>query len=168
MRYNPPDENPEQQIDENPEEPVYWEGRPRYISDQTIFMRWSTELEQTPHVIDEDFINNNKHRVMDINKFLPLSFIDNPKSIKLFRLRRMNIVLAKDAGLMDLADETVLDNLSDYQTTRGVRGNYQNALITQKREWMDKSEMNKQKGLFSRLVKAKNDESKVQDMMEVY
>lgn len=172
MRYNPPENTDNNEFADNDEpsanEPVYWEGRPRYISDQTIFMRWSTEMEQTPHIIDEDFINNNRHRIMDLNKFLPLSFIDNPKSIKLFRLRRMNIVLAKDANLTDLADETTLDNISDYQTTRGVRGNFQNALITQKKEFQDKSELEKQKGLFSRIMRAKNDQEKQQEMMEVY
>jgi len=164
MRYNPPDQiEKEDEIDNS-----YFEGRPRYVSDQTAFMRWSTEIEKTDKVIDTKFLSENRHRVMDINKILPLSFIDNPKSIKLFRLRRMNMGLAKDAGLWDLADETTLDNLADYQTTRGIRGNYQNALITQRREWKDRTDPETKKGIFGKLIKGRNEELKQQNMEEVY
>ena len=164
MRYSPPDE--EILNEETPE--TYFEGRPRYISDQTAFMRWSTEIEPTDHIIDEDFMERNKHRIMDINKILPLSFIDNPKSIKLFRLRRMNMGLAKDAGLDDLVDETILDNLADYQTTRGISGNYQNALITQKREWQDRTEKEK-RGMLSKFFRNKSEEESIkQSLAEVY
>lgn len=138
-------------VDDNKEE-VYFEGRPRYVSDQTAFMRWSTEIEKVDKIIDDDFLEENRHRVMDINKILPLSFIEDKRSVKLFRLRRMLIDRCKDAGLLDLADETVLDNLADYQTTRGIRGNYQNALITQRREWQDKSEANRKEGFVNRLL----------------
>ena len=169
MRYNPSETKNNIDVDENPEQdPVYWEGRPRYISDQTAFMRWSTELEKQPGTIDEDFIKNNIHRIIDINKFLPLSFIDNPKSIKLFRLRRMNITMAKDAHLIDLADETTLDNLADYQTTRGIRGNYQKALITQRREWQDKTDIEKKKSLIGGLIRGRAEQQKQDNMEEVY
>ncbi len=124
-----------------------------YVSDQTAFMRWSTELERIHHIIDDDWLIKNRHRVIDINKILPLSFISNPKAIKLFHLRRQLIELANDAGLDDLADATVLDNLADYQTTRGTNGNYQNALITTKREWLDRTQNNQKKGFFGKLIK---------------
>ena len=161
MRYNPPDDT----IEETEEE-RYLDGRPRYVSDQTAFMRWSTELEKTDELIDEKFLKRNRNRVLDINKILPLSFIDNPKSIKLFRLRRMNMSLATDAGLYNLADETTLDNLADYQTTRGIRGNYQNALITQRKEWQDRTNPNNKKGLFGRLIKNRNEEQQIRENME--
>ena len=167
MRYNPPEET--RLVEPSDEDnDVYFEGRPRYVSDQTAFMRWSTELEKIEHIIDNDFLEHNRHRVMDINKILPLSFIDNPKSIKLFRLRRMNIGLAKDAGLIDLADETTLDNLADYQTTRGIRGNYQNALITQRREWKDRTDPEAKKGMLGRLIRGRNDDIRQQNMEEIY
>lgn len=165
MRYNPPTEN---ENVETEDQEVYFEGRPRYISDQTAFMRWSTELEKTDTVIDKKFMEDNKHRIIDVNKILPLSFIDNPKSIKLFRLRRMNMSLACDAGLMDLADETVMDNLADYQTTRGIRGNYQNALITQRREWKDRTDPEAKKGLLGKMIKGRNDEIRQANMEEIY
>ena len=67
----------------------------------------------------------------------------------------------------ELAAETILSNLADYQTTRGIRGNFQNALITQKREWYDKTNPEK-KGLFSKVIRAKTDEQKEKEMLEVY
>lgn len=127
----------------------------QYISDNTAFMHWSTELEQIHEVIDSNFLRSNRHRVGDLNKFLPLSNITNPKMIKLLRLRRMNMTMAKDSGLIGLADETMLDNLADCQTSRGVGGFYQNALITQKREFMDKTKAAEHKGLLRNLVKGK-------------
>lgn len=165
MRYNPPEET-RQESDE--EQQVYFEGRPRYVSDQTAFMRWSTELEQSNELVDPEFLKTNKYRVMDINKFLPLSFIKNPRNIPLFRLRRMNMTHEKDAGLFENAAETVLDNLADYQTTRGINGNFQKALITQRREWQDKTEPETKKGIMGRLIKGKSEEQRGMEMQEVY
>ena len=129
-----------------------------YVSDQTAFMRWSTELEKVHDVIDNEFLQRNRHRVIDINKILPLSFISNPKAIKLFHLRRQLIDLSNDAGLQGLADSTVLDNLADYQTTRGTNGNYQNALITTKREWLDRTHTENKRGVWGKLIKGRNRE----------
>lgn len=136
----------------------------RYISDNTAFMRWSTEMEETPRVIDKNFLEENRHRVGDINKFLPLSNIVNPHMIKLLRLRRMNMSMAKDAGLLDVADETMLDNLADCQTSRGLGGFYQNALITQKREWLDKSTDKEKESLIKAIVRGKRTEEKVEQV----
>ena len=173
MRYNPPDVKSrveeglvEEGIVERDEPETYFEGRPRFVSDQTAFIRWSTEIEKVDNIIDDKFLARNRYRVIDINKILPLGFIDNPKSIKLFRLRRMNMGHEKDAGLFDLAEETVMDNLADYQTTRGIRGNYQNALITQRREWRDRTENASKKGLFGRLIRSRNDEENLKSNLE--
>ena len=160
MRYNPP-ENITQEDEEN-----YFEGRPTTVSDQTAFMRWSTEIEPVKGLIDKEFMTRNKNRIIDVNKILPLSFIDDPRSIKLFRLRRINMGLASDAGLEDLADETTLDNLADYQTTRGIRGNYQNALITQRKEWKDRTDVNTKKGLFGKLVGRRNEQYEMGETLE--
>lgn len=167
MRYHPPNEDEYGYDEDNPEDEVYFEGRPRFISDQTAFMRWSTELEKVNDIIDKDFLIRNKHRVMDINKILPLSFIENPRSLQLFRLRRINIGLSTDAGLMDLADETTLDNLADYQTTRGIRGNYQKALITQRREFKDNRLEEKKASLLSRILRGKQENEQPESLQEV-
>jgi len=122
-----------------------------YISDNTSFMRWSTEIEKVHDLIDKDFIDRHRARIIDINKFLPLSNITSPESNSLFRLRRMNMSMEHDAGLIDLSEETALDNLADYNTTRGQNGFYQQALITQRREWKDNSKEEKRKGLWGKM-----------------
>ena len=129
-------------------------------------MRWSTELEQIHDLVDSNFFKKNKQRIIDINKFLPLAFIENPKEKKLYRLRRMNMDLATEAGLDDLADTTVLDNLADYKTTRGSRGNYQNALITQRKEWKDNTSEEKTQSFLSKVVKGKRKTENVEHLME--
>jgi len=134
---------------------------PRYIGDSTAFMKWSTEVEPTPHVVDKDFLQRNRHLVGDINKFLPLSNITSAKSIKLFRLRRNNICLAIEAGLTDVADRTMLANWGDYNTTRGIGGFFQEALITQKRTLEEKVKSEKRGwGRLRTLFKHGEDEEK--------
>lgn len=133
--------------DEDTDEPTV---RP-YVSDNTSFMRWSTEVEKIHDLIDSKFLDDHRERVIDINKFLPLANITSQESNSLFRLRRMNMTMAKDAGLRDLAEETALDNLADYNTTRGQDGFYQKALITQRREWKDNSKDEHKKGMWGKL-----------------
>lgn len=135
-----------------------------YISDNTAFMHWSTELEQVHDVIDSNFLKRNRHRVGDINKFLPLANITTREQLQLFRLRRMNMTMACDAGLSNLADETMLDNLADYNTSRGLNGFYQNALITTKREILDKSKQDEKKGFLRQLVQGKQAEESAEFM----
>jgi len=135
-----------------------------YISDNTAFMHWSTELEQVHEVIDNDFLRRNRHRVADINKFLPLANIKTSQQLQLFRLRRMNMTMACDAGLDNLADETMLDNLADYNTSRGIDGFYQNALITTKREILDKSKQQEKKGFLKQLVQGRQAEESAEFM----
>ena len=147
MRYDETEEETEDQ-------------RPRYVSDNTSFMRWSTEVEAKKGVVDDDFLKRNKERILDIDKFLPLSNITSAKSIKLFHLRRQCITMSKDAGLFDLAEETALDNIADYNTTRGTQGFYQKALITQRREWQDSDEEKKKTGILKNLIRGKRDQEK--------
>lgn len=135
-----------------------------YISDNTAFMHWSTELEQVHEVIDNDFLRRNRHRVGDINKFLPLANIKTQEQLRIFRLRRMNMTMACDAGLYNLADETMLDNLADYNTSRGIDGFYQNALITTKREILDKSKQQEKKGFLKQLVQGRQAEESAEFM----
>lgn len=159
MRYDIPETND----DEDPDYPVQ-----PYVSDQTAFMRWGTELEKIHDLIDKDFLQRHKERVIDINKFLPMANITNPKSIKLFRLRRMNIDLARDANLIELAEETALDNVADYNTTRGQDGFYQKALITTRREWEDKTKQKEKQSLFNRLVKKNQEQEQNEQMVGGY
>jgi len=160
MKYN------EDELNYTEEEEQQLDRKPRYISDNTAFMRWSTELEKTPEVINNEFLKRNKHRIIDINKFLPLSNITNPRLIKLSRLRRMNMQLSNDAGLTDLADETTLDNLADYQMSRGQQGFYQKALITQRREWKESSDREKKTGLLKNLLRGKKEQEEIETMEE--
>lgn len=141
---------------EEPEREQYNPSQ-RHISDQTAFIRWSTEIEKDDdkEIVNDEFIKNHKARILDINKFLPLSNITDKRQVKLFRLRRMNMTLAQDAGLTDVSEETALDNLADYETSRGIQGFYQKALITQRQEFRDSSEKNKDMGFFGRLMKNK-------------
>ena len=74
----------------------------------------------------------------------------------------------KDAGLFENAAETVLDNLADYQTTRGINGNFQKALITQRREWQDRTTPETRKGLLGRMIRGRADEQRNLEMQEVY
>jgi len=163
MRY---DEETVLDDDSNNVEEGVVEHKPRYVSDNTAFMRWSTELEQTPNVVNKDFLDRNRHRIVDINKFLPLSNITNPRMIKLSRLRRMNMQLAQDAGLIDLAEETTLDNVADYQMSRGNQGFYQKALITQRREWKESSNQERRTGMLKNILRGKKQQEQVEQMEE--
>jgi len=75
---------------------------------------------------------------------------------------RNNIALCEGAGLDDLADETVFDNIDICQTTRGTRGNLQNALITQRKEFRDTSEKEK-RGFWGKVVRNKNQEESLDE-----
>lgn len=145
MRYEEPDNPYENQPDQ------YQTVKP-YVSDQTAFMRWSTEIEPDPNIVDQQFIKRYLPLILDNNKFLSLSNIQNPRSIKLYHLRRNLIRMAWDNELVDTAIETALSNVADYNTTRGQDGFYQKALITQRREWEDKTREEKKQGIFSRLI----------------
>lgn len=74
------------------------------------------------------------------------------------------MTMACDAGLFNLADETMLDNLADYNTSRGIDGFYQNALITTKREILDKSKQQEKKGFLKQLVQGRQAEESAEFM----
>ena len=136
--------------DENPD-------RDGYTSQENAFIKYITQLDAIPHIIDTEFLHKYRRRVLFSGKIKGLSFIRNPKTIKLFSCQRNNLGLEEDAGLDELADETVFDNIDICQITRGTNGNLQNALITQKREFKDSSEQ-KKKGFLSNLIKKKEQE----------
>ena len=137
-----------------------------YVSDQTAFMRWSTEVEEDRQTIDKEFIKRHKPELIDINKFLPLSNITNPRAIKLYHLRRQIIRMASDAELLELAEEAALANVADYNTTRGQMGFYQKALITQKQEFEDKTKKERNRSFLSNIFRGKMNEEDQQNLSE--
>jgi len=100
--------------------------------------------------------------VLFSGKIKGLSFINNPKTVQLNSCMRNNIALCEGAGLDDLADETVFDNIDICQVTRGTKGNLQLALITQRREFRDTSDRDK-KSFWSKLVRNKNQEESLDE-----
>lgn len=114
-------------------------------------------MDPIPNVIDNSFLKKYARRVLFSGKFKGLSFFTNPLSNKINVLQRNNIGLAEDAGLYELANETVFDNIDMCQMTRGTKGNLQLALITQRNEFKDSSEQ-KKRGFWDRVVKDKSQE----------
>lgn len=138
-------------------------------SQENAFIKYITQIDAIPNVIDNEFLRKYNRRVLFSGKFKGLAFINNPKTIKLNSCMRLNMSLEEDAGLLELADETVFDNIDVMQVTRGTRGNLQYALITQKREFRDTSEKEKRKGFFSGLLKRKEPENvEGEQMQETY
>lgn len=140
-------------LDENEEQ----ELRTGYVSDNTAFMRWSTELEQQDVLSDKDYIKRHRHRIMSLNKFPALAFYTDSRQLLLRKLRNVVITLSKNAGLEETAEEAALDNNDDAQMTRGWNGNYSKVLITQRHELKEES-MEEKVGRFSGLFGKKKEE----------
>ena len=127
-----------------------------YTSQENAFIKYITQLDAIPGVVDTDFLRKYARKVLFSGKIKGLSFINNPKTIRLNSLQRLNMSMEEDAGLDELADETLFDNIDICQTTRGTGGNLQLALITQRKEFKDTSEqMDKKKGFMGRFMKAR-------------
>ena len=146
MRYTPPEEEKEEPI----EPPI---EKPYYVSDQTSFIKYVTQQDPIPGVIDNSYLRKYKRQMLFSGKIKALAFIKNPKTIQLNLCMRNNLSFEMEAGLWDLADETVWNNIDNMQITRGTNGNLQNALITQKREWKDNSSNEKKQGFISNLFR---------------
>jgi len=130
-------------------------------------LRWSNEIEPRKGVIDEEFLKRNRLLVIDSSKLLPLGNIRDKKTVKLLRLRRTNSIMEKEAGLIPLAEETIMANIADIQTSRAQGGFNARLEVTQRREWVEKSQFQKKKSLFGRMFKAKEQSEEVDRMMEV-
>jgi len=129
-------------------------------------LRWSNEIEPRKDVIDEDFLKRNRLLVMDSSKLLPLGNIRDKKTIKLLRIRRLNAIGEMDAGLWNLAEQTIMANIADIQTSRAASGFNAKLEVTQRREWVEKSQFEKKKSLFGRLIKGREQSEEVDKMME--
>jgi len=140
-------------------------SQPNYMSNENAFIRYVTQLEPIPEVVDTSFLRRYRRRVLFSGKIKSLSFISNPRTIELNSCRRNNLSLAEDAGLERLADETVFDSIDDCQITRGTGGNLQYALITQKREFKDTSVNSKKSGWLRGMVKNENKEQEYNESL---
>jgi len=100
-------------------------------SEETAFHRWSTEIE--PHLEEKEFLERHRNFIRAINKFAPLSYITDNKILLLNSIRRLKIRMLERVGLYDEAEAESLKILASYQESRGVRGFFTKALITQRR-----------------------------------
>jgi hypothetical protein len=131
-----------------------------YVSDNTIFMRWSTEFETKENISDNDFMARNNLLIMALDKFPALAFYDDPRLLRLRKRKLNNAILAHNAGLMDTCEETILSTIDDVQTSRGWHGNYSKALITQRHELdsQERTEPQKKAKWFNRFIGGKEPE----------
>jgi len=144
MRYRPPyqEQNEGEQLDQ-------------IISDQTAMLRWSTEIEEKEHITNTQFLEDHKDLIRQIEKFTPLGFFNDKRQLQLRKCYILNTILAKNAGLRDVAEETSLCSIDVAKASRGWQGNYSNVLVTQIQRHDIKeqltSETQKKIGRFNRL-----------------
>jgi len=129
-----------------------------YISDNTAYMRWSTEIEPKKDVIDSDFMRRNSNYIIMADKFAPLANFNDPRLIQLHKLKMINLTLEMNAGLKDSAELTVISAIDDIQVSRGDKGFYQRALITQRHEMQneDRTTVERKVGFFNKLFSKKD------------
>jgi len=108
--------------------------RSAFMSDNTAFMKWSTEIEEKKSVIDSEFMHRNRMTIIGLDKFAPLANFTEPRLIQLHKLKMLIIGLEVEAGLDYSAEQTALSAIDDIQVSRGDHGFYQRALITQRQE----------------------------------
>lgn len=130
--------------------------RSQYMSDNTAYMKWITEIEPKKDMMDSDFIKRNKLLLMFADKFAPLANFTDPQMMALHKLKMLNMELAMEAGLTDIAEETVISAIDDIQLSRGDHGFFQNALNTQRHEIKEqKTEGEKRTSFFNKLFSGK-------------
>ena len=127
------------------------------ISDNTAYMKWSTEIEPKKNIITDDFLYRNRISIIGLDKFAPLANFTDPKMIRLHKLKMIIIDLEMAAGLTDGAEQTALSAIDDIQVSRGDKGFYQRALITQRQEFetSENTETQKRVGFFNKLFSKK-------------
>jgi len=155
--------------DSNDEDDSVVYNREAYTSQENAFIKYITQLDAIPGVVDSDYLKRHYRRVLFSGKIKGLSFISNPKTIRLNSLQRMNMSMEEDAGLDDLADETLFDNIDTCQVTRGTKGNLQYALITQRKEFKDTSDAaERKKSFMGKFMKAREQPGKAEEIEEPY
>jgi hypothetical protein len=130
-------------------------------------MKWVTEIEPKKDMMDSQFIQRNKLMLMFADKFAPLANFNDPQMIALHKLKMMNMELALEAGLVDIAEETVISAIDDIQCSRGDHGFFQKALNTQRHEILEqKTEGQKRVGFFNKLLGGKKPEDNQEQMQQ--
>jgi len=155
---------PESEEDEEYQQQVYPIGIP--VDPKVAGLRYTSEIEQRKYILDKKFLQRNRILVADASKELPMGNIRDKKTVKLLRLRRSNMIFEMDAGLWDLAEQTMLANKADIQTSRAAGGFAAKLEVTQRREWIEKAKPEVKKGLFGRIIRGKEQEEGLGEMME--
>jgi hypothetical protein len=101
------------------------------ISNQTAYERMQTQVEQIEHLIDSNFFERHKPRIISINKSA-MGNIKNKRYFQLDRIRRMKMDLLLEAGLYEEAEICALDNVADINLTRADGGFYSKNKVTQR------------------------------------
>ena len=135
-----------------------------YMSDNTAYMKWSTEIEPKRDIIDSDFMRRNNLMLMFADKFAPLANFTDPQMMALHKLKMMNAMFALEAGLDDIAEETVISAIDDIQLSRGDHGFFQKAIITQRHELQEHqtTQIEKKAGFFNKWFGGKKNEEQEQ------
>lgn len=135
-----------------------WQGKNKIYADPRVaWLRWSNEIEAREGIMDEEFFDRNSLLVADASKELPLGNITDKKTVKLLRLRRMNMIRERDAGLLQLAEETMMANKADINTSRAIGGFNAKLNVTQRQIWEEKTGDNRRVSLLNRLLRGKQD-----------
>ena len=134
--------------------------RTAYMSDNTAYMKWATEIETKRALIDESFFERNRLGIIAIDKTLPMGNFVEPRQKQLFSLKRLNLVLEINAGLIDSAEQTVTSMLGDIQMSRCDNGFFQKALFTQRQELQqeDKTQVERKRGILSGILGGKKEQ----------
>ena len=134
--------------------------RTAYMSDNTAYMKWATEIEPKRSLIDDDFFTRNKLGIIAIDKTLPMGNFVEPRQKQLFSLKRLNLVLELNAGLIDSAEQTVTSMLGDVQMSRCDNGFFQKALFTQRQELQqeDRTPVERKRGLLAGILGGKKEQ----------
>jgi hypothetical protein len=133
------------------------EIRSAKLSDNSSYMKWSTELQVDKNITNDDFLYRNRIPILGLNKFAALANFTDFKMIRLHKLKMIIIDLQMSAGLTEGAEQTALSAIDDIQCSRGDRGFYQKALITQRQEFetSENTETQKRVGFFNKLFSKK-------------
>jgi len=128
-----------------------------YMSDNTAYMKWSTEIEPKKNMTDADFFNRNRILLLFADKFAPLANFTEPRMMALHKLKMLNHELAEAAGMTDVCEKTAISAIDDIQISRGNQGFFQRAIITQRHELQEQrtTETQKKIGLFNRFFGGK-------------
>ena len=102
-----------------------------YMSDRTTYIRGLTEIEPKRILITDDFMEKYRIQLGFPDKWTPLANFQEPKEEHLHRLKVINAQIALDAGLDDIANETLISAWDDVQVSRGHKGFFQKNLNTE-------------------------------------